>query len=243
MDIYIYCIDSQANDLDLNTLSKTEINRYLNFFFIDDQINYAANQIIKRSVLEKKLGVLAKNIKYVTDKNGKKKVSSFYDFSASRSKGASVFGVSKNRIGVDIEKIIDTNNRYMPLKNAFLCDAETGFINNDRELIINWTIKEAFLKYIGKGLYVEPSSFGFKILNQSKIEFYKGINNFSLECLDYLVFVINRKYCISICFPKKEKKIRIFLLNKNREISIICNTSATNLEILNKSFSFIFNKQ
>lgn len=86
-------------------------------------------------------------------------------FSLSHSNKWVVCGWSNNEIGVDIEKIDKVNTDIA--KSSF-CKTEYEYIKSGekyeqyKKFIQIWTLKESYIKYIGKGLTVPLNSFCIK---------------------------------------------------------------------------------
>jgi len=84
-----------------------------------------------------------------------------FQFNSSHTKNAIAAGISKNPLGVDIEKIksLDLN-----IAKRFFTENELHYIlldtnNQDQRFFEIWTQKEAYIKYIGKGLAIPLKSF------------------------------------------------------------------------------------
>lgn len=105
-----------------------------------------------------------------------------FHFSVSHTKGFIVCGFSDDRIGVDAEVF----GRYDPrIVKSYFTPNEQKYLYNDAEevdkgFIEIWTRKEAYLKWLGKGIEIPPVLFDV------------------LE-LDHLLTVWEGNYCISVC--------------------------------------------
>lgn len=69
--------------------------------------------------------------------------------------------ISNNPVGVNVEKIREIDVR---IAKRFFTECELNYIKKDRNCIYEhffeiWTKKEAYIKYIGKGLSVSLNSF------------------------------------------------------------------------------------
>jgi len=103
-------------------------------------------------------------------------------FNISHTKGAIVCAVSDEPVGVDIERIKNFNKRIPEL---FFTHEEQNYIFADKNeqnkrFVEVWIMKEAYLKWRGKGIEITGKS--FNVLENKKISiFSRGI------------------YCIAVC--------------------------------------------
>lgn len=92
---------------------------------------------------------------------------SSYKFSISHCGNLVVCAVSKNEIGVDIEKI---RNVRLKMADKFACESEIAYIGEKLERFFEiWTLKEAFFKCKGTGLGSDIKSVCFDINNEQII--------------------------------------------------------------------------
>jgi 4'-phosphopantetheinyl transferase len=110
-------------------------------------------------------------------------------FNISHTRGAIACAVSDNPVGVDIESIRKINLRVV---SYFFSQQEKDYIladpkNIDLRFTEVWTKKEAYLKFIGKGISVPIEVFNvFKVLD----------TNIMINC------ILLDKYIISTCFSR-----------------------------------------
>lgn len=82
-------------------------------------------------------------------------------FSISHSSDMAYLVLSDCEVGCDIERVDD--RKYMELAKRFFCDEEYQFLKDSKEskndFFKLWTIKEAYLKEKGTGLYKNLNSF------------------------------------------------------------------------------------
>ncbi len=124
-----------------------------------------------REIVAKELGVHKGKLHIAIDEFGKPYLKDHenFHFNISHTKGAIVCALSDNPVGVDIEKIKPFNRGII---DRFFTQSERTYIylsyerQNERFIEI-WTRKEAYVKWIGKGIEIPFNS--FDVLRNSKI--------------------------------------------------------------------------
>ena len=120
-------------------------------------------EALSRIIACNDLGVSNTEITFLRNRYGKPYIKEFpkYHFNISHTSNIIVIVISNDEIGVDIEKI----------KNADLRIAKRFFTKDEQEYILEnslvqnnrfyevWTKKEAYMKYVGKGLYMPLKTF------------------------------------------------------------------------------------
>ena len=132
---------------------------------------------------------------YVMDKNG-------FHFNVSHSGDYVAIAVSEREIGIDIEKKETVDYR---VAERFFCEKEVQAIwdcqgeqeRNDTFYRI-WTLKECYVKAIGKGLSIPFSSFEFEIGEKISINLSKQKNRFHF----YNTCIQN--YQLSVCYQEDD---------------------------------------
>jgi 4'-phosphopantetheinyl transferase len=116
-----------------------------------------------RCVLAKNLNVDGKNLLICKNEFGKPFLKDYPNvhFNLSHTKGAIVCAVSDKPVGVDIERIGRFNKR---IAERFFTKNEQGYIfsyniNQADRFAEIWTMKEAYVKWIGKGMEIPFESF------------------------------------------------------------------------------------
>ena len=113
-------------------------------------------------------------------------------------------------VGVDIEKIEDKEAAFY--KEAFT-EKENEFIKNDPVMGTTvWSIKEAFLKAIGQGLYVAVKDVEI-LFNKERhcfeISLADEVNQqLPFNCADVMITSeVSGEYCVSHCEISNSKNI------------------------------------
>lgn len=124
-------------------------------------LRIAADALARKTISEF-CGIQPDKILFGTGEKGKPyaKNLSVY-FSISHSGDYAVCAVSKNEIGIDVEKI----RKVHPRAAEKICNTnEIGYANSSQKAFFEvWTLKEAYFKCIGTGLDAEIKNVTFKI--------------------------------------------------------------------------------
>lgn len=201
--IYVFCADVNAlnNDEFFNSfysnISAERQNKADAFKFRKDKNLSLGASILLDTGLKKIYNICEKNMVYSTEKNKKPyfKNAPEIHFNISHSETMVAVAFSKNEIGIDIEKIKDTD---LKIAKRFFTDSEYNHIlkaNNSKEFYRLWTLKESFMKVTGLGFSLP--------LNQFCINFDE--NNISVKsdiAKGNFYFYENDSidgYCLSVC--------------------------------------------
>lgn len=114
-----------------------------------------------------------------------------FNFNISHSGDYVVCVISKNEIGIDIQQIRKINDLIVQKKFTV---SEQEYVKDDLTFTRVWTLKESYIKAIGKGLY-------------QKLEDVETIkNNYicKIENYQFQSMVID-DYCLSICYNRQDR--------------------------------------
>jgi len=190
-NLYYIRIDDTINQNTLNYLltfvskeKKEQINRY--YFNVDKKLSLYADLIV-RVIACKTFGLTNKDIDFFKSEYGKPNLNNYLNFhyNVSHTRNAIAVVVSDSQVGVDIEKIREAEFKIV---NRFFTQPEIEFIDNTvaeskKRFYIVWTKKEAYIKYIGKGLHIPLNSF----------------NVFDETISKKMQTIVKDNYVISIC--------------------------------------------
>lgn len=205
-----------------SALSKKEFSNFLdhilsykqdkikNYIRQEDAIRSLFGQLLVQNVIQKECHILKDDLIFSCNEYGKPYICNLNDyyFNISHS-GEYVVCVTHNHpIGVDIEYIKPVSLEIA--KQYFSKEEYNLIISQSKKSQISlfydfWTLKESFIKAIGKGLYMPLNSFAFSITE--KREFILKINPYA-ERFFFKQYDINPEYKLSVCaksllFPKK----------------------------------------
>lgn len=204
---------------DLNNFAKyNKLTAYLslekqkqinNFRFDIDKKLSLLSDLFVRYIVCKILRLSNRDIMFTKNAYGKPYLIGYPDFqyNISHTRNAIAIGVSSTEVGVDIEKMkmADIN-----IAERFFSKEELDYIlsgNKHREMLFYeiWTQKEAYIKWVGKGLSMPLTGFDVTSIDiRSRMKIYR-IND----------------YIISLCCNECNDNIDLIELNENQLFRII----------------------
>lgn len=193
-------------------LSDEESHRVDRFYFDKDRYDYLVSHAMMRLILSKYAPIAPQDWTFEKNTHGKPYISERHSldtdlqFNLSHTEGKTVFAITTlNSLGIDIEAKNRTSH-YLNLANHFFSSTEAKDLQTANEKVQKerffdyWTLKEAFIKAVGKGLSIPLDSFSFELLTsqriklsmQDKAEFPP--NHWQFWSLDY-----RETYTIALC--------------------------------------------
>lgn len=178
-------------------------NRVRKFMKVDDAYRSLIGNLMVRIILKERYGSSVGELEVGINAYGKPFLCGFpsFHYNISHSGEYVVCAVHEEEVGVDIEKVgpfdlqlamgLFTEEEYRDLLNA----KEDGI----HAFYDIWTLKESYIKAIGKGLSIPLNSFNVKKHNHDCIQLTdvligKPITDYS--CKQY---TIDRDYSLSVC--------------------------------------------
>lgn len=117
-------------------------------------------------------------------------------FNLSHSGDYVVLAVANSPVGIDIEH---KSKNYLSLAKRFFCKeeyedifAQMGEREQKRRFLEYWTMKEAYIKYVGEGLRISLNSFRIDIGTD-------GMSSVTEHNVYFKTFFMDEEYCVSIC--------------------------------------------
>lgn len=180
----------------LSPNKRQHIERY---HFRNDYLRSLYGEVMVRKAIERKTGIEDKAITFHYNKYGKPYI---YDlpnihFNISHSGDWVVCVLSGFRCGIDIEEI---TKPHLDIAKRYFTKAEYETLNSmsgdaQKEYFYDlWTLKESYIKWMGKGLMVPLNSFEFEKKDGRYI-----INNYSDNQLRFKQFKIADGYKMALC--------------------------------------------
>ncbi|MCD7775176.1 MAG: 4'-phosphopantetheinyl transferase superfamily protein [Clostridiales bacterium] len=114
-----------------------------------------------RSALSEAINIPPQKIEFYRGQHGKPYIAENIHFNISHSENYAVAAVSENEIGVDVEKI---RQPKMRTAEKFCTEREKALVTDAISFFRLWTLKEAYLKCIGDGIYGGLKSVEFSAL-------------------------------------------------------------------------------
>jgi len=182
--------------------------RIRRFYRWEDSLRSLFADLLSRRLIIDKLGIKNRDISFSTNEFGKPFLKDFpgFHFNLSHSGRWVVCSVDKQPVGIDVEEIqtIDLDIS----KNYFSPDEHMDLMKMDDKMsyfFTLWTLKESYIKIVGKGLSLPLNSFSIRFLGDSiRI---KAENEF-IDNIFFTEYSIHSDYKMSACafhndFPDK----------------------------------------
>jgi len=171
-------------------LSADETSKMNRFLFEKDSQQYLVSHCLVRWALSLYSGLLPKDLHFKNSDHGKPYLISdnTLSFNLSHSNEWAVVAIAKERdLGVDIERVdqkhLQKNNSLSSIAKRFFHASEYQHLQTlSGQQKINyfsqlWTLKEAYLKAKGIGLYQDPSTFTFAQRGEVILPAGKDVND------------------------------------------------------------------
>lgn len=189
---------------------RVRILKYMNEV---DRKRSLMSELLIRKATSDKLSLPAEQVNISYNPYGKPYIDNtrYFKFNVSHSESYVVIAISKYKIGIDIEK-----NKYtdFAIAKRFFTKKEyqyiTSFITESDKINAFyqiWTLKESYVKALGKGLSIPLNSFEFEFDHGIQIRNQKENMKFQ--------FCSTRIYKYTLSLSYQEKKIKYTYLNEN----------------------------
>lgn len=181
-------------------LNSKEYEKAKRFHWEDDFRSYLTGRMVLRILLSKYLNITAGSIEFGTA--GKKPIINnepSFKFNLSYSGEHILISLSQTETGADIEKV-NPKFDYQSLLESCFSEDEAQYILEDpdssrRNFFIQWTRKEALLKYTGQGisenLIKVPGLNGSHVINEADLDIHESLEvssfNLSPDCIGTVV--------------------------------------------------------
>lgn len=161
----------------LSTLSRGELRKYRKLRNADAKLNFVVGRSLTRNVLSRYTNTPPQALRFAVNEYGQPKVDwprrhrNIY-FSLSHTSGLVALAISSvSEIGIDVEKV-DRPVDISGVAEAVFTHLELANIlratpNKDRVNFFElWTLKEAYIKALGRGFSLPPRTFAFANLEE-----------------------------------------------------------------------------
>ncbi len=195
-DLYIAGIDEIPNDDFTETISEYRLKKAKNYKNEDDRKLSILSSLLLDKAL-KKHDLSERDMKYTFNAYGKPYFANAEDlhFSISHSGEYAMVVLSDKEIGCDIQQIKDIN---LSIADRFFTAEERKYVKCTEDFFRIWTLKESFIKAIGKGLALPLNSFSIKGLDSDK-----SYCEYNRELYEIKEFDKMTGYCIAVCEVKR----------------------------------------
>lgn len=225
----IYAIDIRdKTDLDeISYYVQEEKKRKVKLFAnVDDKKRSIYGDLMIRYLISKKLQIKNSKIKFASNKFGKPFIEGFGNihFNISHSEHWVIGAVDSYPIGIDIERmeyienIDEISKRFFSNEEIKYIESQKSYSEKIKCFYKMWTLKESYLKSIGKGLTKRLSSFSLEVIKDKVV-----LSDQSEIKNDYYFnhFIYNHNYYISVCMQSNILSRNIKILDINDIINYL----------------------
>lgn len=190
----------------LNYLSPKRIDKINKYRYTLDKKRSIIAELLILKMAYDVLGVPFDEIKISYNSYGKPYIDDVndYRFNVTHSENHIVIAVSKKDIGVDIEHMKKDDEQIA--KRFFTVEEYEYIYHNEDDRFTKrfyqiWTLKESYIKALGKGLSIPLNSFEF-IINKGSIEL---LNKDITEKYYFYNRIVDKRYMLSIAYKEQDK--------------------------------------
>lgn len=209
MDVYAVnlagTLDNETYNRLLLHVSAEKRARIPRFYRQEDRIRGLMADILARSIIIRKTGMANHDIEFYTNDYGKPFLKNRDDlhFNLSHSGSWVVCAVDKHPIGVDVERIqsIDldiSKNYFSPDEHQDLLAMEDKY----SYFFTLWSLKESYIKIVGKGLSLPLNSFSIRFSGSDEIRIKE--EDRLLDNIFFTQYQIDKDYKMAVCAYRKE---------------------------------------
>lgn len=198
INLFIYKLrDYNYNNIE-PFFSEYRINKIKNTNNEMTKLNHIKIEFLIKLSLEKYLNTNINKLDFIINQYGKPILSRSDCFiNISHKNDILVIAISKNDVGVDIEKV---DSKYQKIATKiYNNDNYNNYSTNIDKIINDWTILESFVKLIGKNMYIDLKTLkitDFNIIDQKNNKyFYKSIK---IESNYYITVASNLEFNLKV---------------------------------------------
>jgi 4'-phosphopantetheinyl transferase len=172
VELYLVKVPSNPPDILLRRwcgfLNAEESIRLKRFHHENDRLRYLLARTLCRSMLGRRIGIAPGLVNFDFNHWGKPLLpGTGLEFNLAHSGEYVVLAVAKTAVGIDLENVTRVVNYEALAKRYFAAEEQLWLLNTPTDAKSDifykiWTLKEAWLKGVGKGLRIKLSSFFFQ---------------------------------------------------------------------------------
>ncbi|MBJ8030650.1 4'-phosphopantetheinyl transferase superfamily protein [Bacillus cereus group sp. N21] len=224
-------IDENRYNTLLNLVSAEKKKKIDGYVIKEDAYRSLLGDILIRSVICKQYKIFNQDIKYDYNKYGKPfwEGSNHFFFNISHSGDWIVCIVDKFPVGIDIEQICPIN---LEVISHFFSDEEVEDLNTRSSVgkidyfYDLWTLKESYIKAIGKGLSIPLNSF---VIKKNKEEGIIVKHDDLYSSYFFTQYQIDSNYKLSVCATSNRFPKKVIIKNMSEIVQEVLVNNITNL--------------
>lgn len=233
VDVHIWyqdteSLDKQSLELANHLLCQEEQAQRDRFHFHEDRRDFAvAHSLLRKTLSKHAPDCRPADWRFEKDVFGKPYISgesrpTALEFNLSHTTGFVACAISSARVGIDVESVRQNMDYVTLVRNQFSCEEFKMVMELPTDTQINrvielWTLKEAFVKAIGRGLSSPLDSIRFELGPQGAIRFH-GPPNMDASSWQFALFTPQPQLRMAVAVESVGSP-RMFL--QGREISAV----------------------
>ncbi|CAK6470294.1 4'-phosphopantetheinyl transferase [Peribacillus simplex] len=206
VELYICKLPIKKEESDLNKLlvhvSIERQRRVKRFVKLDDAYRSLIGDLMVRFVLKERYGSVKEELRWRTNSFGKPFLPDYpsFHYNISHSGEYVVCAVHDAEVGVDIEKI---GPFELQLAKVFFTEEEYKQVLEAEDGLSSfydiWTLKESYIKAIGKGLSIPLHSFNVRRHGMEDIQLTDVHSNLSITDFTCRQYKVDSEYRLAVC--------------------------------------------
>lgn len=226
MELYAVNITKNFNnilqEMLLSYIDNKKRNKLSKYKHKEDMIRALSADVLIRSIVCRKFKINNAELFYEYNIYGKPRINldNNFCFNVSHSGNWVVAAVDDQQIGIDIEEVKSTE--YEDISQEFFTKGEYMWLLSQNNAERNeafyklWTVKESYVKMVGKGLTIPLNSFCIDF-DLGDIICIKDVINSKIQATSKII-KFDKNYVLSICSSKKDFKIKTKFIDYNEII-------------------------
>ena len=188
------------------------------FVYKKDKIRALIGELLIKTIITEKLGVISKNIIFNKNEFGKPYLKDYqnFNFNISHSGDFVVCAIDDKPIGIDIEQV--KHMEYEDIAKIFFLASEFEYIakadlcSRIKKFYEIWTLKESYIKCCGQGLSMPLKSFS---INMDRYENIKVVTNTKFNEFSLNLIYIDSDYKMAVCTTNETISKEIIMIEQN----------------------------
>lgn len=174
------------------------------FFREEDKLRGLFADLLIRDIIIRKVGLTNNDIEFATNQYGKPYLKDFDDFHFNLSHSGQwvVAAIDDRPVGIDVEEIQDID---LDISKNYFSNQEHQDLMGKRDPIAYfftlWSLKESYIKILGKGLSHPLNAFSIQFLNDEEIVIKE--NDTVIGDILFKQFNIDPHYKMGVCTTKR----------------------------------------
>ncbi len=184
------------------------------FFRTEDKLRGLFADLLIRHLIMQRVGLDHKDISFGTNEYGKPYLIDFDDFhfNISHSGEWVVVAIDDRPVGVDVEEIQDID---LDIAKNYFSDIEHRDLmakkNPNDYFFTLWSLKESYIKILGKGLSHPLNAFSIEFVNDNEIVIKE--NGHPIEDILFKQYDIDARYKMGVCTTKRAFPNQVVMLS------------------------------